>query len=270
MLEDQRISFRALGVLAHLLKLPDGWETDSTELAKGIAREGRDAIRTALDELEQIGYIARRKLQDPATGRWSTVMTLRDMPTPDNPASGVRRLENRQSENQALSQSTDQRTTPPPTPTPRSARQAEAEIPLAALAVLGDLEELAAELRVSRRGEGMPSELWTARAVRRAIASAVAEGRSAELIPDALRAVAIDRDTRQPGRLNGDGPWWHVAETSRLRTERQARAAAARQAAVEAETRRRAECTRCDDDGMFRNFRDRLMRCDHHVDEETA
>ncbi|MBV9291581.1 MAG: hypothetical protein JO222_03960 [Frankiales bacterium] len=270
-LEDERMSYRALGLLAHLLKLPDGWNTDSTELSKGMGREGRDAVRSALDELEANGYIARTKSQDQTTGRWATSMVLRDMPSPEKPASGVRRLENRQSENQALTQSTDQSTTPPPTPSrPRSARREEGEIPKQALAALGDIDELAAELRVSRREKGLPTELWTARAVRRAIAEAVAAGRSPELIPDALRVVAGDPDTRQPGRLRHAGPWWHAAETARLRSSKAARAADARRAAAAAAERRRESCTRCDDTGRLLNRWGRKVACDHLTDDEAS
>lgn len=66
MLADDEISFRAAGVLAYLLSRPDGWETDSKRLARGKRREGRDAIRTALKELEARGYLHRVKVRRPA------------------------------------------------------------------------------------------------------------------------------------------------------------------------------------------------------------
>lgn len=65
-LADDEISFRAAGVLAYLLSRPDGWETDSKRLARGARREGRDAIRTALKELEARGYLHRVKVRRPA------------------------------------------------------------------------------------------------------------------------------------------------------------------------------------------------------------
>lgn len=263
LLEDDRLSFRALGVLTHLLHLPDGWETDSNKLAEGEGREGRDAIRSALNEIESAGYIARRKVQDAATGRWATLMVLKDMPTPDYPASGVRRLENRQSGNQALLESTNTKNSPPPTPS------GEEELDPATLAAL-DVDDLIVEARAIRRDQRLPEALWTARAVRRAIAAAVAAGRPVDLIGDALRIVATDGETRQPGRLPHDGPWWHLAEQTRLRRQKHTRAAAAREALIDARARQQAACTRCDADGMLRNFRGRLVRCDHQSDEETA
>lgn len=65
-LADDQISFRALGILVYLLSRPDGWETDSVRLAAPASREGRDAVRTALAELEQRGYLHRVKVRRPA------------------------------------------------------------------------------------------------------------------------------------------------------------------------------------------------------------
>ena len=56
------LSFRAVGVLAHLLSLPDGAKVDSATLA-GAHREGRDAVRAAYKELEAHGYYRREVLR---------------------------------------------------------------------------------------------------------------------------------------------------------------------------------------------------------------
>lgn len=77
-LEDARLSFRARGVLAYLLSRPDGWTTNSDTLAAG-AREGRDAIRTALRELEQARYMTRTKTAG-ERGQWVTVTVVTDRP----------------------------------------------------------------------------------------------------------------------------------------------------------------------------------------------
>lgn len=89
MLEDRSMSWRARGILGYLLTRPDGWETDSVRLAAlsgepGAARskraEGRDAVRSALDEIEAAKYLHRVRVQG-SNGRWSTQYYVFDHPT---------------------------------------------------------------------------------------------------------------------------------------------------------------------------------------------
>lgn len=77
---DRRLSFRARGLHHHLLSLPPGWRVTTTQLAADNP-EGRDAIRAALNELIDCGYVTKVKRQD-GHGRWSTVMTVHDKPQP--------------------------------------------------------------------------------------------------------------------------------------------------------------------------------------------
>jgi len=63
LLQDERLSFRARGIAAYLFSKPDNWQCRITDLRKnGI--EGRDAIRTAMKELEQAGYAELKTLFD--------------------------------------------------------------------------------------------------------------------------------------------------------------------------------------------------------------
>lgn len=77
-INDERLSFRARGLLAWLLDKPDDWTTDSTRIAADTT-EGRDAIRTTLKELEIHGYLVREKYQN-NLGHWVTSWTVFERP----------------------------------------------------------------------------------------------------------------------------------------------------------------------------------------------
>lgn len=79
-INDDRLSFRARGVLVYLLDKPDDWRTDSESIARAGC-EGRDAVRAALAELELCGYLRRSKTQD-AAGLWSTEIVIFERPAP--------------------------------------------------------------------------------------------------------------------------------------------------------------------------------------------
>lgn len=75
---DSSLSFRARGVHAWLLEKPDDWTVRAESIA-AHGSEGRDAIRSALRELEAAGYIERRKFRSDA-GTWATECTVWEHP----------------------------------------------------------------------------------------------------------------------------------------------------------------------------------------------
>ncbi|MER6109257.1 hypothetical protein [Streptomyces hirsutus] len=63
---DEEISYRALGLLVHMLNKPADWQMRSEQLSQGKKREGRDAVRKVLHELAAGGYyrLERRRFRD--------------------------------------------------------------------------------------------------------------------------------------------------------------------------------------------------------------
>ena len=62
-LRDKRLSLKAKGLLSQMLSLPEDWDYTLTGLST-INRESKDAIRSAIQELEKCGYIERRQTTD--------------------------------------------------------------------------------------------------------------------------------------------------------------------------------------------------------------
>lgn len=63
MLDDPRLSFRAKGLLAYLLAHP-GFDLSNKRLLASISLEGIDAVGTALQELEEAGYLRKAQESD--------------------------------------------------------------------------------------------------------------------------------------------------------------------------------------------------------------
>lgn len=59
-LKDKRLSLKAKGLLSQMLSLPEDWDYTLSGLCY-INRESKDAIRSAIHELERAGYIRRRQ-----------------------------------------------------------------------------------------------------------------------------------------------------------------------------------------------------------------
>ena len=68
-LRDKELSLKAKGLLSQMLSLPDDWDYTLAGLSH-INRESKDAIRSAVNELEAAGYIRRHQKTD-ASGKFS-------------------------------------------------------------------------------------------------------------------------------------------------------------------------------------------------------
>lgn len=78
-LRDERLSWRARGLLAYMLSFPDDWQHRAVDIEQH-GTEGREAVRKALRELEVVGYRTRAKRRDDH-GQIRTYIVLRDFVT---------------------------------------------------------------------------------------------------------------------------------------------------------------------------------------------
>ena len=84
-LRDKRLSLKAKGLLSQMLSLPEDWDYTLAGLCY-INRESKDAIRTAIHELEQAGYIHRRQTTNSGGKFAGNVYTIYERP--QGPPSG--------------------------------------------------------------------------------------------------------------------------------------------------------------------------------------
>ena len=80
LIENERLSWKARGILIYLLSKPDHWKTSVAHLAS-VSPEGIHAVRTGMAELEAHGYIKRIRKQNPS-GQWSMQTVVFDQPQP--------------------------------------------------------------------------------------------------------------------------------------------------------------------------------------------
>jgi hypothetical protein len=80
-LQDERNSFKATGILGFLLSLPDNWTTNAERLGKTRkGKEGRTAILSGLRELEDNGYLIRKRVHL-GGGKWEWIWRYSDDPS---------------------------------------------------------------------------------------------------------------------------------------------------------------------------------------------
>ena len=91
-LRNHTLSLKAKGLLSQMLSLPEDWDYTLKGLAQ-INRESIDAIREAVHELEQAGYITRSRERDARGCLRGTIYTIYEQPQtqpePEKPAQAV-------------------------------------------------------------------------------------------------------------------------------------------------------------------------------------
>lgn len=112
-LKRKDLSWKAKGILAYVLSLPDDWKINMNEIVKN-ATDGRDSFRSGWKELKEAGYIDRYPVKDKDTKkikRWETkifesVDLKQSEPRTEKPQVGNPQMEKPIVENPKL-QSTD-------------------------------------------------------------------------------------------------------------------------------------------------------------------
>ena len=85
-LKDKRLSLKAKGLLSQMLSLPDDWDYTTKGLAH-ICKDGVDSICATVRELEQHGYIRRRRIRNGKGQLGEVEYTILEQPEP--PAGGA-------------------------------------------------------------------------------------------------------------------------------------------------------------------------------------
>ncbi len=84
--EDPSLSWKAKGLMAYMLSRPDGWQIRVTDLVRR-SDDGEYAVKSGLRELEQRGYLIRKRRHDAATGRFLGVtLTVYEESVPSSSA----------------------------------------------------------------------------------------------------------------------------------------------------------------------------------------
>lgn len=81
---NKELTLKGKGMMLVLLSLPDGWEFTEMGLV-AILKEGRDAVRATLQELEKFGYLHRKRLRDDKGKMAGTEYIVNEIPVLDNP-----------------------------------------------------------------------------------------------------------------------------------------------------------------------------------------
>ena len=110
-LRDERLSLKSKGLLSLILSLPDDWRI-SIEGMTQFSSDGKDAIRSAIRELTDAGYITRAQTHSEAGTFSGYDYVVHETPTA-SPSSGFPTMEKPTTENPTL-RNTERLSTIPP------------------------------------------------------------------------------------------------------------------------------------------------------------
>jgi len=91
-LQDEGLSLKAKGIIALLASLPPDWTVYQSHLVK-VSTDGRDALRSGLEELEEAGYLYRHRIRNDDGTLGPHEVHVFDRPVDDPEAEIARRQE---------------------------------------------------------------------------------------------------------------------------------------------------------------------------------
>lgn len=83
LLNDNLISLKSKGMYAFIQSKPENWEFSAEKISR-LLREGLPSVKSALQELEENGYLSRRRYQN-SKGFWEVEYILYENPKVENP-----------------------------------------------------------------------------------------------------------------------------------------------------------------------------------------
>lgn len=122
-LRDNRLSWKAKGLMAYMLSMPDDWTFYMDELQKH-ATDGKSSFRSGFNELKKLGYVERKRIQrEDGTFFWETIVHERphtDFPQVDYPSMEKPLVEKPSMDNRTLLNTNKQSTDKPNTNKPNT------------------------------------------------------------------------------------------------------------------------------------------------------
>lgn len=100
---EKEMSLKAKGLLSLMLSLPDNWDYSIAGLVT-LSKDGKDSVMTALQEIEQFGYLKRTRIND-EKGQFAGYdydiyeSPVAAIPNTENPDAGIPYAENPNTEN---------------------------------------------------------------------------------------------------------------------------------------------------------------------------
>lgn len=90
--QDDRLSYKARGIMAYVMSKPDDWDVWKSDLVQNSVKDGETAVQSGVRELIDLGYGKYEPIRDPETNHFQGQRLLlresRDLKWPETPKTG--------------------------------------------------------------------------------------------------------------------------------------------------------------------------------------